>query len=83
MKVKIDNSRVKVRPAPGFVNQGGKAIKKDFAAREKHAAGGGLSKTAAKKVMAMQRGSLKSKIVHKKLPTRTRVSNSKTMNKFL
>lgn len=80
MKVKIDNSRVKVRPAPGVVSQSGKYIRKDFVGREKHAAGGGLSKTAAKKVMAMQRGSLKSKVLQKKLPTRTRVNRHKTMN---
>lgn len=79
MKVKIDNSRAKVRPAASFAIQSGKAVKRDFGSREKHAAGGGLSKSAAKKVMAMQRGSLKSR-VQKKLPTRSRVNRSKTMN---
>lgn len=80
MKVKIDNSRVKVRPAPVFVAQKGVAVKKDFASREKHAAGGGLSKSAAKKVIAMQRGTLKPRVMRKKLPTQTRVNRHKTMN---
>lgn len=86
MKIKIDNSRVKVRPDPVFTNYKGIAVKKDLASREKHAAGGGLDKISAKNVIAMQRGGPKAKfmrkkrLLRKKLPTRSRVNRHKTIN---
>lgn len=78
MKVKIDNSGVKVRAAPVHVIQKGVVIRKDLGngKGEKN-----VARTHAKKVMAMQRGTLKpSRVLKKKMPTRTRVNRVKTMN---
>ncbi len=76
MKVKIDNSGVKVRAAPVHVIQKGVAVKKEYGKEfQNH------NRALARKVRAAQRGTLKpSRVLRKKMPTRTRVNRVKTMN---